>query len=195
MGFHPLTTPSYCESFAFAIGIVSNGLQERINQPGTCRPPFRESLKMYDFLDRPVTSLDHGGRFMVWSMRSWVKAMGDRQCPGSALGSAFARWNMIAGLQPFLRMMTQFNRNGLENFQFCALACNHVSEHEALILSLICSLRDSRPDALRDTLALLVEEDSIGDLIGALSALGRMMDEAAIFPARPVTASCQNPPL
>ena len=148
---------------------------------------------MYDFLDRPVTSLDHGGRFLVWSMRSWVKAMGDRQCPGSVLGNAFARWNMIAGLQPFLRMMALFNRNGLETFQFCALACNHVSEHEALILSLVCSLRDSRPDALRDTLALLVEEDSIGDVIGALSALGRMMDEASIFPARPMAASCQDP--
>lgn len=150
---------------------------------------------MYEFLDRPVTSLDHGGRFLIWSMRSWVKAMGERQCPGSTLGSAFARWNMIAGLQPFLRMMALFNRNGLETFQFCALACNHVSEHEAIILSLMCSLRDSRPDALRDTLALLIEEDSIGDLIASLSALGRMMDEAAIFPARPVTASCQNPPL
>lgn len=144
---------------------------------------------MYEFLDRPVTSLDHGGRFLIWSMRSWVKAMGDRQCPGSVLGNAFARWNMIAGLQPFLRMMALFNRNGLETFQFCALACNHVSEHEAIILSLVCALRDSRPEMLRDTLALLIEEDSVGDLLAALSALGRVMDEATIFPARPVTAS------
>ncbi|MBW8753393.1 MAG: hypothetical protein JF595_04475 [Sphingomonadales bacterium] len=143
---------------------------------------------MYDFLDRPVTDLDHGGRFLVWSMRSWVKAMGLRQCPGTALGAAFARWSMIAGLQPFLRMMTLFNRNGLETFQFCALACNHVSEHEAIILSLVCALRDERPEMLRDTLALLVEEDSLGDLLGALTALGRLMDEAAIFPRRPVTA-------
>jgi hypothetical protein len=150
---------------------------------------------MYDFLDRPVTGLDHGGRFLVWSMRSWVKAMGERQCPGTVLGGAFARWNMIAGLQLFLRMMSLFNRNGLETFQFCALACNHISEHEALILSLVCSLRDSRPDAVRDTLALLVEEDSIGDVLGALSALGRIMDEAAIFPARPVSPTYQNPSL
>jgi hypothetical protein len=149
---------------------------------------------MYDFLDRPVTGLDHGGRFMVWSMRSWVKAMTERHCPGSAIGAAFARWNMIAGLQPFLRVMALINRHGLENFQFCALACNHVSEHEAIILALVCSLRDARPEALRDTLALLVEEDSIGELLAALSALGRTMDEAAIFPARPLAAGCRNPP-
>jgi hypothetical protein len=150
---------------------------------------------MYEFLDRPVTSLDQGSRFLVWSLRSWVKAMGERQCPGSALGGAFARWNVIAGLQPFLRTMTLLNRSGLETFQFCALGCNHVSEHEAIILSLVCSLGDSRPQALRDTLALLIDEDSIGDLIASLSALGRIMEEAAIFPARPLTAGCQNPPL
>jgi hypothetical protein len=150
---------------------------------------------MYDFLDRPVTGLDCGGRLLVWSMRSWVKAMGDRQCPGSVLGGAFAGHGVIGGLQPFLRMMALFNRSGLENFQFCALACNHVSEHEAIILSLVCGLSDSHPQALRDTLALLVEEDSIGDVIAALSALGRIMDDAAIFPARPVTASCKDPRL
>jgi hypothetical protein len=150
---------------------------------------------MYDFLDRPVTGLDQGGRFLVWSMRSWVKTMGERQCPGSMLGAAFARWNMIAGLQPFLRMMALFNRNGLETFQFCALACNHVSEHEAIVLSLVCGLRDERPDRLRDTLALLIEDDSIGDVLAAMTSLGRIMEEAAIFPARPVTANCQNPRL
>jgi hypothetical protein len=150
---------------------------------------------MYDFLDRPVTALDQGGRFLVWSMRSWVKTMGERQCPGSMLGAAFARWNMIAGLQPFLRMMALFNRNGLETFQFCALACNHVSEHEAIILSLVCGLRDERPDRLRDTLGLLIEDDSIGDVLAAMTSLGRIMEEEAIFPARPVTANCQNPRL
>lgn len=151
-------------------------------------PVDKTESAMYDFLDRPVTNLDHGGRFLIWSMRSWVTAMAGRQCPGTALGAAFAQWNMIAGLHPFLRMMALFNRNALDPFQFCALTCNHVSEHEAIVLSLICGLRDLRPDALRDTLAMLIDEDSIGDLLGALSALGRVMDGAAIFPGRPVTA-------
>lgn len=139
---------------------------------------------MYDFLDRPVTSLDHGGRFLIWSMRSWVKAMGDRQCPATAIGNAFARWNMIRGLQPFLRMMALFNRTGLETFQFCALPCNHVSEHEAIILSLVCSLDGGRPDVLRDTLAMLVEEDSIGELLASMGSLGESMTAASIFPGR-----------
>jgi hypothetical protein len=151
---------------------------------------------MYDFLDRPVTSLDHGGRFLVWSMRIWVKTMGENQCPVSAIAPAFAKWRMMAGLSHFHKAMLVFNRDGLEKFGFCALACNHISEHEAIILSLVCSLRDARPQTVRDTLALLVEEDGIGDVLGALSALGRGMDEAGIFPARMAwePGDASNPP-
>lgn len=139
---------------------------------------------MYDFLDRPVTELDDGGRFLIWSMRSWVKAMGDRICPATVVGAGFARWNMIGGLQPFLRMMTLFNRNGLETFQFCALPCNHVSEHEAIIVSLLCSLGDGRPETAHGTLALLVEDDSVGECLDALTALAGAMGKAAIYPSR-----------
>lgn len=141
---------------------------------------------MYDFLDRPVTSLDHGGRFLVWSTRSWVKAMAEKKCPASVVAPAFRKWNMLSGLQPFLRMMALFNRHGLENFQFCALQCNHVSEHEALIISLIRALREARSAALRKTLDLLVEDEAVGDLILALSQLGRAMDAAGIYPKSPI---------
>ena len=139
---------------------------------------------MYEFVDRPVTSLDHGGRFLVWSMRSWVKAMGDKCCPAGSNAPAVGQWRMLPGLQPFLRVMTLFNRYGLENFQFCALPCNHISEHEAIIVSLLCTVRDSRPDLVHDTLTLLVEEEAIGDLLASLSALGKAMDTAAIYPVR-----------
>ena len=140
---------------------------------------------MYDFIDRPVTDLDRGGRFLVWSTRSWVKAVGEKQCPASALAQAFDRWNMLHGLRPFMRMMAQFNWHGLENFQFCALQCNHVSEHEAIIISLVCSLRDDRPASVRQTLDLLVEEEAVGDLILSLSQFSRAMDSANIYPMRP----------
>jgi hypothetical protein len=141
---------------------------------------------MYEFIDRPVTSLDHGGRFLVWSMRIWVKAAGEGQCPVSAVAPAFAKWQMIGGLAHFHKSMLMFNRDALEQFGFCALQCNHVSEHEAIILSLICSLRDARPQTIRDTLVLVIEEDSIGDLLGALTALGNSLEGAGIFPVRSV---------
>jgi hypothetical protein len=142
---------------------------------------------MYDFLDRPVTSLDHGGRFLVWSTRSWVGALSERKCPAGAIAAGFEQWNMLKGLQPFLRMMALFNRHGLENFQFCALQCNHVSEHEAIIISLVCALRDEASCvALRQTLDLLVEAEAVGDVILSLADLGNAMAAAGIHPVRPI---------
>jgi hypothetical protein len=141
---------------------------------------------MYEFLDRPVTGLDHGGRFLVWSMRSWVGAAGEKTCPANRLAPAFARWQMLSGFQPFLRMMALFNRYGLAELGFGALRCNHVSEHEAIILSLLASLRDGRRARLPATLAMLVDEDGIGGLIEALAQLGNAMDAAGIYPQPPV---------
>ncbi len=138
---------------------------------------------MYEFLDRPVTTLDRSGSFLVWSMRSWVKSMGQRGCPVTAIAPAFSRWNVIAGLQPFLRIMTLLNRHGLETFQFCAPECNHVSEHEAILLRLTCDLHDGQAQAVRDTLALLIEEEAIGDILAAFSDLGQALHKGGIAPA------------
>jgi hypothetical protein len=140
---------------------------------------------MYDFLDRPVTSLDHGGRFLIWSARSWVKAIDETKCPVSIIARAFGNWNMLPGLQPFLRMMALFKRHGLENFQFCALQCNHVSEHEAIMISMVCAIRDAPPKAVRETLELLVEEEAVANIIIALWQLDQTMGAAGIQPGRP----------
>lgn len=49
---------------------------------------------MYDYIDRPVTSLDHGGRFLVWAVRSWVTA-------GMSLDAAI-REGALGRLRPVL---------------------------------------------------------------------------------------------
>lgn len=147
---------------------------------------------MYEFLDRPVTGLDNGGRFLVWSMRTWVNGNAGRVCPASRLAQPFSQWNILPGLQPFLRMMALFNRYGLSSLGFCALRCNHISEHEAIILSLMCSLRKDRPERLHATLAMLVDEDGICGLIEALASLGRAMDAAGIYPDKPTVELPDN---
>ncbi len=147
---------------------------------------------MYAFVDRPVTSLDHGGRFLVWSMRAWVQSMHDSRCPCTAIGPAFAKWKMIAGLPNFHMMMMIFNRDALETFRFCALECNQVSEHEALILSFVHGIRMSRPDVVRATLALVVDENSITNLVTAVSSLGRAMADSGIFPDKPALPATES---
>lgn len=144
---------------------------------------------MYKYVDRPLDTLDQGGRFLVWSMRAWVTAIGHKRCPAQLLAPAFAKWRMIGGLQSFHRAMMLFNRDALETFAFCPLACSHVSEHEAIILELITSLRGRGAQATRETLELLLAEDSVGDMLETLSRLGAVLAIAGIFPGEPAPAS------
>lgn len=140
---------------------------------------------MYAFVDRPVTSLDMGCRFLVWSMRSWVAVVRARTCPGPALAPAFAKWRMIAGLQPFLRLMLALERDALEPLGFCSLRCNRISEHEAVLLAAFAALGRGDPDIARDTLALLVEPELLGDCIGAAAQLAQALHQASIVPGVP----------
>jgi hypothetical protein len=142
---------------------------------------------MYDFVDRPVTSLDHGGRFLVWSMRSWVKSIHEGRCPCTGIGPAFSKWRMFAGLPHFQMMMLIFNRDAKETFSFGSLDCNRVREHEALILALVSAMRTGCGETVRATLALMVKEDAIIALMTAVAALSRTMADANIFPGTPTS--------
>lgn len=140
---------------------------------------------MYEFLDRTVTSLDKADRFLIWSMRTWVKSLGQDQCPASVVAPAFARWHMIGGLQPFHRSMLILNRNALEKIAFCSLQCNHVSEHEAILLSLVHALANGKPVQAKDVLTLLVDEDGVGDALESLNSLAHAMRNASLFVSEP----------
>jgi hypothetical protein len=49
-------------------------------------------------------------------------------------------------------------------------------------------MRMSRPNAVRASLALVVDEDAVTDLVAAIVSLGRSMAEAKLFPGLPVGA-------
>jgi hypothetical protein len=140
---------------------------------------------LYAFVDRPVTSLDKGCRFLVWSMRSWVAVVRESTCPGPALAPAFARWRMISGLQPFLRLMLTLNRDALEQFRFCSLDCNRISEHEAVLLALFVTLASGDRVTARNTLALMVNEEGLGDALAAIEAVSGALFAAGLDPAAP----------
>lgn len=143
---------------------------------------------MYAFIDRPVLALDPGGRFLVWTMRQWVKAMTEGCCPAAAVGPAFAKWHLMAGFAPFHRMLAVLNSHGTQVFAVAPVECCQVSEHEALFLSLVSGLEQRRPEVLQGTLALMVEEEHLPMLLDAVATLGGAMLEAGIFPREPVAA-------
>ncbi|MBC2667620.1 hypothetical protein ACFOON_02115 [Novosphingobium piscinae] len=139
---------------------------------------------MYDYVDRPVASLNHGGQLLVWAMRRWVEAMRARTCPAAPIAPGFARWRLLGALPPFLRMMALFNRHGRETFGFCALTCPQVSEHEALIVALVGDLGQRPASAIRHSVELLVEEDAVGPLTLCLMQLGQTLAASDLQPCR-----------
>jgi len=141
---------------------------------------------MYDFIDQRVNTLDRGGQFLIWSMRNWVLAIQNRQCPPNAIGPAFAKWGMIGALPHFHMSMMILSKEGLETLQFSPPACLQISDDEAMILSLFRSLRDDLPDQVRAMTELLVTEGFAAPLFAALTAVSMRLTENNLIPEAPI---------
>jgi hypothetical protein len=140
---------------------------------------------MYDFIDQRVTSLDNGGRFLIWSMRNWVTALGQRQCPPNAIGPAFAKWGMIAALPHFHMAMLVLSRESLMTLKFSPINCMQIGDDEALLLGLFRSIACDRPERLPETLGLIITEDFIPALLKALVAVTLHLSNADLTPEAP----------
>jgi hypothetical protein len=147
---------------------------------------------MYDFVDRRVTTLDPGSRFLVWSTRLWVTAVGLGQCPTPAVAPAFARWRAIGALPAFMKAMALLNRDALETFHFRPLACECVSEHEAIVLSVVRAMHQGKLVDATDTLAMVVASDALGELVEALSRLVLFLGPIGLCPARDQAAGATS---
>jgi hypothetical protein len=137
---------------------------------------------MYDYIDRPIESLDRGGRFLVWAMRSWVISLGQRQCPAAAIGPAFARWGIIGALPRFHIAMSLLNRHGLMTFGFAPLACRCVAEDEALLLATIRAVRNGSPRTVHGLAEALIEEESVAPFLDALTGLVAGLATSGLVP-------------
>lgn len=147
---------------------------------------------MYDFIDQRVTTLDRGGQFLVWSMRNWVLAVQNRQCPPNAIGSAFAKWGMIGALPHFHMAMMILSKEGLETLQFSPPACMQISDDEAMMLALFRSLRDDLPDQVRAMTELLATEGFAAPLFAALTAVSMRLAESSLIPEAPHRAGARS---
>lgn len=140
---------------------------------------------MYDFIDQRVGTLDRGGQFLVWSMCNWVLAAQNKQCPPNAIGPAFAKWGMIAALPHFHMTMMILSKEGLSTLNFSPVGCLHISDDEAMMLSLFRSLRDDLPDQVRAMTELLVTESFAAPLFAALTAVSMRLSDSGLIPEAP----------
>lgn len=82
---------------------------------------------MYDFIDRPVESLDNSGRFILWAMRGWVRAAAQGTCPPAALRRGFAHVNALAALPDFHVALALLNADARETLALAPIGCSRIA--------------------------------------------------------------------
>lgn len=133
---------------------------------------------MYDFIDRPVERLCNSSRFLLWAMRSWTFAAERGHCPPRALSPGFASVHALSALPDFHAIMAMFRCDGMEKMQIAPVACRYVAEDEAILLGLWRQVAARRTDSTRATLALLIDEDSIGAITAAFDTASARLQDA-----------------
>ena len=122
---------------------------------------------MYAFIDRPVSNLCNGGRFLLWAMRGWVRAAAQGACPPAALHRGFAHVHALAALPDFHVALALLNADARETLALAPIACPDIAEDEALLLAL---WRDAALDRAGPMLARLVEAGTAPSVATALRA-------------------------
>lgn len=140
---------------------------------------------MYAFVDRPIGRLDAGGRFLIWSMRFWVRAMMRSSCPRAEIGDAFVERDMEDAVAHFDMLMHILNRHARDNMGFGPIPCRRVHEGEALVLALLARTQHEPAMRTRQTLTMMVEDGWVEPLIVALSALSTRLASVGLLPQAP----------
>ncbi|WP_423602178.1 hypothetical protein [Sphingomonas sp. MS122] len=138
---------------------------------------------MYHYLDRSVSSLDLGGRFIVWAARGWVQAVSRRQCPCHALGDGFTRWNATAALQSFSMAMAILNCEAGEPLYFRAPGHSRVSDDEALLLDLFEQAPRRPQNEMREMLGMIVPPTSAPSLQIAIETAAAALEAIGLGPS------------
>jgi len=141
---------------------------------------------MYDFVDRPVASLNRGGRMLVWAMRHWVRAVQVGRCPCGDIRPAFEGRTLGAAFPHFHVMMAVLNRHAVEKMRFGPVDCERVGEHEALVLAMVCAARGPDRSQAERTASQIVDRAQVTHLLVPMAALAHALADANRLPAGPI---------
>lgn len=137
---------------------------------------------MYDLIDQPIGRLCQGSGILLWAMRGWTRALKRRQCPLSTIAPTFCHMRVLPALQDFHAVMGLWNRNGLIKIAIASINTPVVSEDEAMLLALWRHAATGRFGALRETLNLLLEEEAVASVEGAMIEAVAKLAQADIAP-------------
>lgn len=130
---------------------------------------------MYNYVDRQVSEMDDGTRFLIWAMRRWVHAIHEGQCPPSVIGPAFSRWHMLGAMPHFHLAMILLNRQARGPIRFAPMRCPRVAEDEAILIALVHAFIERDNVRAYATASLLVEEEAVSGLITCFTTLAERL--------------------
>ncbi|MBB4640506.1 hypothetical protein [Rhizorhapis suberifaciens] len=125
---------------------------------------------MYNLIDRPVTSLPEGSRFLLWAMRAWVTVSRKGDCPPARLASAFLRMSAIEALPHLHIAMSALNYDGRALLEFHCLHRDQIGDDEAVLLHLWSDMAAGNESVAVAVIELLVKEEAVMPLFSAIKA-------------------------
>ena len=135
---------------------------------------------MYQYVDRQVSDMKEGERFLIWAMRRWVHAIHEGHCPPSVLGPAFSRWRILGAMPHFHLAMILLNRQARGAIRLAPMRCPRIVEDEAVLLALVEAFSVHDNVRAHATASLLVQEEAIGGLVTCMTVLTERLSRAGI---------------
>lgn len=125
---------------------------------------------MYDLVDRPVSALPEGSRFLLWAMRAWVATRARNACPPAQLAPAFLKMGVIEALPHFHLSMSALNGDAREMLSFHCLHAPGISESEAVLLRLWSDMAAGEERRAIKVMDLLLKGEAVTKLFSSMHA-------------------------
>lgn len=136
---------------------------------------------MYDMIDQRTAALCAGSRFLLWSMRSWVRALGRGVCPPGAIAPVFQRRCVLSALPPMHRFLEVLNGHSRDKLGFADPDWSRVTESEAILLTLWTDVANGHGDRALGTLELLLGDGYAVPAFDALAAAEARLSAAGLW--------------
>ena len=137
---------------------------------------------MYDLVDRPVSILPEGSRFILWAMRAWVTVQGRGDCPPAKLSPAFLKMSAIEALPHFHIAMSTLNCAGRDAVHFHCPHRGEIGDSEAVLLRLWSDMANGDECAAIKVVEMLVRNDAVTRFFSAVRAALPGWETAGLTP-------------
>lgn len=137
---------------------------------------------MYDLIDRPISVLPEGSRFLLWAMRGWVATRERNGCPPAKLAPAFLKMAAIEALPHFHIAMSALNSDARELLNFHCIHRQDISESEAVLLQLWSDMAEGQEEGALRVLELLLKPEAVTNMFSAIRAALPGLEAANLAP-------------